>query len=94
MNDLKDLLYKVFAVIAVIFLIRILWGLLKYLIPIGIVLFVLYVLFGKKEEVKTEKWYEGSTSDSYYQKEAVIRENEAIDVEVKVKRSENDPSGR
>ena len=87
---MNSLLQKILIVIGTLVLLRILWSLLKFFFPLILILVLIYAVysffFKKKEEVK---WYDGTMSDSYYQKERAI--SDAIDVDVKVKRSEDDP---
>lgn len=90
---MKEILRKIVTLLAVIGVLYIAWGLFKFLFPVILVLGLLYYFFVyKKEEKETVKWYEGTKSDSYYQKEK-IQEHNAIDVEVKV-RKQNDTSSR
>ncbi|MBQ1477972.1 MAG: hypothetical protein IIZ33_07480 [Erysipelotrichaceae bacterium] len=90
---MKEILRKIVTLLAVIGVLYIAWGLFKFLFPVLLVLGLLYYFFVyKKEEKETVKWYEGTKSDSYYQKEK-IQEHNAIDVEVKV-RKQNDTSSR
>ncbi|MBQ1508480.1 MAG: hypothetical protein IIZ47_03590 [Erysipelotrichaceae bacterium] len=87
---MNSLLQKILIVIGTLVLLRILWSVLAFLFPLILILVLIYAVyslfFKKKEEVK---WYDGTMSDSYYQKERAI--SDAIDVDVKVKRSEDDP---
>ena len=89
---MEELFKKIAVFFIVIFLIRIFWGLLKFLIPLLLIAFAAYFIysafFRKKEEVK---WYEGTPTDSYYQKEEVRPKQDVIDVAVKVRREEDDP---
>ena len=90
---MKEILRKIVTLLAVIGVLYIAWGLFKFLFPVILVLGLLYYFFiYKKEEKETVKWYEGTKSDSYYQKEK-IQEHNAIDVEVKV-RKQDDTSSR
>lgn len=90
---MKEILRKIVTLLAVIGVLYIAWGLFKFLFPVLLVLGLLYYFFVyKKEEKETVKWYEGTKSDSYYQKEK-IQEHNAIDVEVKV-RKQDDTSSR
>ncbi len=90
---MKEILRKIVTLLAVIGVLYIAWGLFKFLFPVILVLGLLYYFFVyKKEEKETVKWYEGTKSDSYYQKEK-IQEHNAIDVEVKV-RKQDDTSSR
>ena len=90
---MKEILRKIATLFAVIGVLYIAWGLFKFLFPVLLVLGLLYYFFVyKKEEKETVKWYEGTKSDSYYQKEK-IQEHNAIDVEVKV-RKQDDTSSR
>ena len=87
---MTNLLQKILIVIGTLVLLRILWSVLKFFFPLILILVLIYAVyalfFRKMEEVK---WYEGTMSDNYYQKEKAI--SDAIDVDVKVKRSEDDP---
>ena len=86
---MKEILRKIVTLLAVIGVLYIAWGLFKFLFPVLLVLGLLYYFFVyKKEEKETVKWYEGTTSDSYYQKEK-IQEHNAIDVEVKVRKQDD-----
>ena len=87
---MRELLRKILVITGFFVLLGILWSLLKFFFPVILILVLVYgvysLFFKKKEEVK---WYEGTMSDNYYQKEKAI--SDAIDVDVKVKRSDNDP---
>ena len=90
---MKEILRKIITLLAVIGVLYVVWGLFKFFVPVILVLGLLYYFFVyKKEDRVSVKWYEGTKSDSYYQKEK-IQEHNAIDVEVKV-RKQDDTSSR
>ena len=83
----KNALYRRSFVIVGVFILGILWNILKYVLPVLIVVAVLFYIINYKEIKSGQiKWHEGSTTDAYYQKQ---KKEEAIDVEVKVKKSDD-----
>ena len=82
-EGLKSLLI----LIGIIIILSIGLSLFMKLLPILIIIGVIYYFYRQTLKQKEVKWYEGTNSDSYYEK---IRNKDVIDVEVKVKEKEND----
>lgn len=82
-EGLKSLLI----LIGIIIILSIGLSLFMKLLPILIIIGVIYYFYRQTLKQKEVKWYEGTKSDSYYEK---IRNKDVIDVEVKVKEKEND----
>lgn len=82
-EGLKSLLI----IIGIIVIISIGLGIILRMLPLLILIGVIYYFYTKSIKQKEVKWYEGSTSDSYYQK---VENKDVIDVEVKVKENKYD----
>ena len=82
-EGLKSLLI----IIAIIVIISIGLGIILRMLPLLILIGVIYYFYRNSIKQKEVKWYEGSTSDSYYEK---VKNKDVIDVEVKVKENKYD----